>query len=271
MNMISIDLEDYYCDLPFDRWKNYESRVVSTTNVILQLFKKYKISATFFTVGYVAKKHPALIEKIVSHGHEIASHTFSHPDLRKINKEDFIRDFNLSLNILTKLSGEQILGFRAPFFSINKTNFWIFDILKKHLKYDSSIFPVKTTLYGIPDAPFHTYQMSENNPLSNDNDAEFIEIPPATLSLPIIGRFPIAGGFHLRFLPFSLIKLGINKLNKKNFQAMCYLHPKDIDPGFPKIPEYKWYYYWGLKQGLQKFESLLKNFKFCSVRENFSF
>jgi len=259
-NMISIDLEDYYCDLPFKDWKKYESRVIPTTNTILDLFNKYKISATFFTVGYIAEKHPELIEKIVSNGHEIASHSFLHPDLRKISKEEFSEDLNASITTLSKISGDKILGFRAPYFSINKDNFWVFDILRKHLKYDSSIFPVKTSLYGIPEAPFHTYRMSENNPLINDEKSSFIEIPPATLSLSLLGRLPIAGGFHLRFLPFSLIKLGINKLNKQNFQAMCYLHPKDIDPGFPKIPEYKWYFYWGLKNGLKKFESLLKKF-----------
>lgn len=268
VNMMSIDLEDYYCDLPFSDWEKYKSRVVDSTNIILNLFDKYKISATFFTVGYIAEKHPELIEKIISSGHEISSHTFSHPDLRKITKDEFVNDFKNSLSTLSRLSKEKILGFRAPFFSISENNFWVFDILKKYLKYDSSIFPVKTSLYGIPRAPFYTYHVSDVNPLTHDENQDFIEIPPATLSLPVFGRLPIAGGFYLRFLPFPLIKYGIHKLNKQGFSAMCYLHPKDIDPGFPKIPEYKWYYYWDLNHGLKKFEFLLRNFKFSSVRDN---
>ncbi len=264
---MSIDLEDYYCDLPFSTWSQYESKVIENTQIILDLFEKYKVQATFFTLGYIAEKHPELIEKIKSKGHEIASHGYSHTDIRKMTKESFESDLLKSLSILKKISGERILGFRAPFFSITKQNLWAFEILKKHLRYDSSIFPIKSTKYGVPGALTRPYFVSDEDPLKENENGNFLELPLATLRLPLIGNLPIAGGFYLRFLPTRLIKSGIKKMNKKKIPSICYLHPKDLDPKMPRIKEYSWYYYWGLSNALKKFESLLKNFEFSSVRE----
>jgi len=265
-NMMSVDLEDYFCDLPFSEWDNYEGRVEVNTKLILNLFEKYKVTATFFTVGYVAEKNPELIEQIISKGHEISSHGYAHLDARKLTKEKFELDFKKSLDVLNSLTHEKILGFRAPYFSINKKNLWLFDILKKSVKYDSSIFPVKTPLYGIPDAITHPYRISEHDALSEDDNGDFFEIPPLSLKFPF-RNIPVAGGFYLRFLPVQLIKYAIKKMNRVGFPAMCFLHPKDIDPHMPRLPQYTWHYYWGLSNASSKFESLLKNFKFSSVRE----
>jgi len=266
-NIMSVDLEDYFCNLPYEKWKNYESRVEKTTQIILDLFDMYKVKATFFTLGFIAESHPHLIEKIISKGHEIASHSYYHTDLRKMNNQQFEDELKKSINILEKTSGEKILGFRAPYYSINKENFWVFDIMKKYLKYDSSIFPVRTPLYGIPEAPRFIYTISEKNPLEHDSDGALIEIPPATMRLPILGNIPIAGGFHLRFLPIQLIRFGIRRLNNQKIPAVCYIHPHDLDPSKPKIEEYPWRAYWGLKHAQKKFESLLKNFEFSSIRD----
>ena len=269
-NLMSVDLEDYYCDLPFSTWPNYSSRIIQTTEVILDLFKKYNVSATFFTLGYIAELYPELIEKIVSEGHEIASHSFSHYDLRKISKVQIEFDLKKSISSLEKISGEKIIGFRAPFFSISENNLYVFDILSKLFKYDSSIFPARTPIYGIPDAPRFPYKMNSSNPLHEVQNADFLEIPPATLKIPIFGNIPIAGGFYLRFLPTSLIKFGIHKLNKNHNPAMFYIHPKDLDVNMPKIDSYTWHYYYGLKNAKSKFESILKSFKFCSVKNFYS-
>lgn len=266
-NIMSVDLEDYYCDLPFSSWNKYESRVVEATRTILRLFDKYKVQATFFTLGYIAEKHPELIEEVKSKGHEISSHGYSHTDLRKMTKESFESDLVKSLEILQKISGEKVLGFRAPFFSIDKNNFWAFDIMKKYLRYDSSVFPVKTPLYGIPNAPKTFYRMSDKDPLKEDSESKFFELPLATLRIPVLGNLPIGGGFHMRFWPIFLIKLGIKKLNKDGYSSMCYIHPKDLDPDMPHLPEYAWHYYWGLGNAAKKLESLLKNFRFTSTRE----
>jgi peptidoglycan-N-acetylglucosamine deacetylase len=266
-NIMSVDLEDYFCDLPFSEWASYESRIEKTTDVILELFEKYDVTATFFSLGYIAEKFPHLIEKICSLGHEIGSHGYSHLDLRKVSKGNFESDLKKSIQILEKISNEKVLGFRAPFFSVNSKNTWVFDILQKYVKYDSSIFPVRTPLYGIPSAPRFIYKMNTENPFEESTSGNLLEIPPATFPFPILSNIPIAGGFYLRFLPLQIIQAGIKKLNKDQHPAMFYIHPKDLDKDMPLIPEYGRQYYWGLKKSLKKFESILKNFKFVSTRE----
>jgi polysaccharide deacetylase family protein (PEP-CTERM system associated) len=268
---MSIDLEDYFCDLPFSSWSHYPSRIVQTTESILELLTKYNVSATFFTLGYIADLYPELIERIVSLGHEIASHSYSHIDLRKKSKDQIECDIKKSISSLEKVSGNKISGFRAPFFSISQNNLDSFNIIKKYFKYDSSIFPAKTPLYGISSAPRFPYKLSSESPLEKNSNGELLEIPPSTLKLPLYGNLPIAGGFYLRFLPLSLIKYGINKLNKIEQPAMFYIHPKDLDVNMPKIHSYSWHYYYNLKNGKNKFESILKNFKFSSVQEAYSF
>ena len=266
-NIMSVDLEDYFCDLPFSEWHLHESRIEKTTDVILELFEKYDVTATFFSLGYIAEKFPHLIEKICSLGHEIGSHGYAHLDLRKISKDTFEFDLKKSIQILEKISNEKVLGFRAPFFSVNSKNTWVFDILEKYVKYDSSVFPVRTPLYGIPHAPRLIYKMNVKNPFEKNISGNLLEIPLATFPFPILSNIPVAGGFYLRFLPLQIIQAGIKKLNRDGHPAMFYLHPKDLDMDMPKISQYGPQYYWGLKNSLKKFETILKSFEFSSVRD----
>jgi len=251
-NIMSVDLEDHFCDLPFNTWSNFESRVESPTRLLLELFEKYNTKATFFTVGYIAEKHPELIEDILMKGHEIASHGYSHLDLRKNTKQDFESDLIKSIKTLQNISGENIFGFRAPWFSINHENLrWVFSILQKHLKYDSSLYPVGPH-YGFSKGIRHLYKINKDDPLKEDPRGKFIEIPMLTTHYPFIGNIPIAGGIYLRFLPLSLIKSGINKLNKTGFSTMCYIHPQDLDPSRPHLPRTAWHNYWGLNNTYKK-------------------
>ena len=269
-NIMTVDLEDYYCDQPFASWNEYENRVVGNTRIILELFERYHVTATFFTLGYIAERHSELIEEVRSKGHEIASHGYSHVDIRTLNKESFESDLVKSLDALRKVSGEKILGFRAPYFSINKDNFWAFDIMKKYLRYDSSIFPAKLH-YHLAEAPRHIYRMSDQDPLKEDSKSSFVEIPMTTLRLSFLGNFPIAGSFYMRLLPNRLVKFSINKFNKEGFPAVFYIHPSELDPKAPRLGENKRYYYWGLKSATRKFESILKSFKFSAVRDVIKF
>src|SRR5688572_9326878 len=159
-NIMTVDLEDYYCHLPIFLWGKYESRVVMTTRTILDLFDIYKANATFFTIGYIAEKHPELIEEIVSRGHEIASHGYSHHSVKNMNVKEFEYDLKKSLEVLETISGEKVLGFRAPYCSINKQNLWAFHVMRKNrIRYDCSLCPVRFH-YGLPDdAPRHIYRM----------------------------------------------------------------------------------------------------------------
>ena len=228
-NIMSVDLEDFFCDLPFETWSKYESRVVKTTTKILDLFQKNEVKATFFTLGYIAEKFPDLVKKIDSLGHEIASHSYAHLDIRKISKVEFEEDLKKSVKILENTVGKNILGFRAPYFSIDEQSFWAMEIISKYFSYDSSIFPAKTPLYGIKNAPRYIYNPNLTNPIMKDSESKLVEIPMATDKIPLIGNIPIAGGFHLRFLPYFYIKYGLKKLNKKNKPFIFYIHPKDLD------------------------------------------
>ena len=266
-NIMSVDLEDYYCDLEFEKWSQFEDRVVENTNKILDLFEKYDVKATFFTLGYIAEKFPELVKEIDQRGHEIASHSYSHQDIRKTSKDRFEEDIKKSINILEEITGEKVFGFRAPYFSIDKKSFWAMEILSKYFKYDSSIFPVKTPLYGIRNAPRNIYKPNLANPSIEDSKSNLIEIPMATHKIPIIGNVPIAGGFHLRFLPYFYIKYGLNKINENGNPFMFYIHPKDLDPNMPKIKEYGWHYYYNLNGATKKFKKVLEDFKFITVKE----
>lgn len=266
VDFMSVDLEDYFCDLPFATWSKHKERLVNNTKKILKLFKQNNVKATFFTLGYIAEKFPDLIHDIVDEGHEIGSHSYSHLDLRENSKEVIIEDIKRSIQTIQDVTGKEVLGFRAPFFSINEKSFWIFDFLKEHFIYDSSVFPVKTPLYGIPNAPRTIYNPTTDNPIRDNKNGNLIEIPLATHRIPLYGNIPIAGGFHLRFLPYSYIKYGIKRNHKNNNPVMMYIHPKDIDPQMPKIQGYNWYYYYNLKNAFGKFERLLQDFNFSSAK-----
>jgi len=266
-NFMSVDLEDYYCDLPFSEWSTFEPRIEQNTRIILDLFDKYDIKSTFFTLGYIGEQFPELVKEISEKGHEIASHSYAHLDLRKCSKENVEKDLKKSIDILEKVTGRKIKGFRAPFFSLDKNSFWAMEIIGKYFKYDSSIFPTKTPLYGIPNAPRFQYKPSIENPMIKDSNSMLTEIPLSTYKFPLVRNIPIAGGFYLRLLPYFLIKKGIKKINSSSNRAMIYIHPKDLDEKMPRIKEYNWYYYHNLKGGLKKFEKLLQDFDFSSVEK----
>ena len=262
---MSVDLEDYFYDLPFSEWTSFNSRIIETTYLLLDLFTKYDIKATFFVVGYLAEKFPGLIKEIHAKGHEIGSHSYYHRDLRTMNKIEFEEDLLKSIHILEQITGKKVLGFRAPYFSIDHNNFWVFDVLRKYVKYDSSVFPVKTPLYGLPKAPKKIYHPAQDDITKEDVKQELIEVPPLTYS---ISRFnlPIAGGFHFRFFPYFLIKRGFKIFNKLGLPSMFYIHPKDLDPHMPKVKEYGWHYYYGKRNIRKKFEKLLEDFEFTTAK-----
>ena len=185
-----------------------------------------------------------------------------------MNVKEFESDLKKSLEVLERISGEKVRGFRAPYCSINKQNLWAFHVMRKNrIRYDCSLCPVRFH-YGLPgNTPRHLYKMSYKDPLREDPDSNFIEIPMATLELPLIGNIPVGGGHYLRFLPPNILKLAIKKFNKCGFPAIFYIHPHDLDPAKPRVPNAAWHNYWGLKEAPDKFKSVLKDFRFCAARE----
>ncbi|MCX6731736.1 MAG: polysaccharide deacetylase family protein [Candidatus Parcubacteria bacterium] len=272
VNILQIDVEDWYCDLDFKSWESREDRILQSTNKVLTLLKERNTKATFFILGYIAERFPQLVKKIKEEGHEIASHGYNHTPITKRTPPEFEEDLLKSIRILEKISGDKIWGYRAPQFSVVEKTSWAIGILKKNgLRYDSSVFPVKLPLYsiyGVPDAPLFPYRISLSDIKKEDPKENFLEFPLSVYRIPILKRnIPIAGGFYLRFFPYGFISHAIKKINKANHPAICYLHPWELDPGQPRIKSLEWYHYYRLGGTEKKFKRLLKDFKFTSTKK----
>ncbi len=232
INIMTVDIEDWHYSIesiPFQHWDKYESRIEETTYQIIELFKQFDITATFFVLGYVAEKHPTLIKEIHSKGHEIATHGHFHRCIYKLTPYEFKEDLKKSIKVIEDITQKKVLGYRAPYWTITKRSYWALDILQEEgIKYDSSIYPIKNFLYGIPNAPMYPYIIKEKVGI------KLIEFPPSTVKTFGV-RVPIAGGFYLRTLPYWFIKWGIKKINQKGQPALVYIHPPEFDSLKPSI------------------------------------
>ena len=267
-NILTIDVEDWYMDTDISTWDSYEDRVVPPTEKILEILDESNTKATFFVVGYVAEHFPELIEDIKDRGHEIGTHGYSHTSITHQTPPKFEKDLLKSIKILEDITKDKIRGHRACEFSIVEETAWAINILKKNgLKYDSSIFPVKTRLYGVSDAPLYPYRISSSNIKRNNPEEDFLEFPLSVYRVPVVHKnIPIAGGFYLRFFPYGFIKHAMKKINKKGQPAIFYIHPWEFDTKQPRIRELKWYHYYNLSNTEKKFRRLLKDFEFTSIR-----
>lgn len=231
---------------------------------LLNVLDRHNTKATFFVLGIVAEKYPELIENLHRKGHEIAVHAYSHDTLYKLGPVEFENEIKKSLKLLSKYNP---IGFRAPSFSIDNNTKWAFEILEKHgFHYDSSIFPIKTMIYGVPNAPTNIYTPSIED-VSKHGNGKIIEFPLTTVK--IIKNFPIAGGFYLRALPLWFLKWGIKCVNKER-PAIIYIHPWETYPGVPRLklpPLSRFEAYYGIPSALMKLEALLNEFKFAPVKD----
>lgn len=275
INALVIDLEHWHCiellrnHIP----ENPVDQVLESTRPILDLLDKYEIKATFAVLGTVAEQHPELIKEIYDQGHEIASHAWSHKTLHELGKDAFEEEIKKSVRLLESITGEPPIGFRAPSFSIDNSTKWAFEILEKYgFKYDASIFPIKTRLYGEPGAPLHIYRPAQHDVTIDDPHSAIIEFPMTVLK--IWKNIPIAGGFYLRLFPIWFLKYGIREVNKDR-PAIVYIHPWEIYPETPRMNlpwSSKLITYYGIGSGLNKFQQLLKEFKFepiCDIINNY--
>lgn len=269
-NIMTIDVEDWYMDFDISTWDLYEDRVVESTNIIIKLLRESDIKATFFILGYVAEHFPDLVKCIKEEGHEIATHGYGHIPIIQQTPSEFEQDLIKSVTIIEKITGDKIIGYRACQFTIMENTAWAIDILKRNkLKYDSSIFPVKTHLYGVPGAPLYQYRISSIN-INREADSgdNLIEIPLSIFRVPILKKnIPIAGGFYFRLFPYWFIKYAIKKINRNGQPFIFYIHPWEFDPNQPKDKNLKWYHYYKLSNTENKFKKILKDFNFISIRE----
>lgn len=262
---LSFDIEDWFTvrnmrELFHENdWDKLEYRVHVGVEYLLDQCQKHNVRATFFILGWIAQKSPELIRKIKSMGHEIGSHGFSHTPIDLLTPVTFEADLKKSLDVLEEIIQEKVHGFRAPSFSITKKTSWAIPILKKYgLKYDSSVFVTQHPDYGISDFPEEITHLGDG----------FFEIPMQKAN--VFGmRVPVCGGGYFRMLPYFLVKRGLID-SQKTKSPVLYFHPWEFDPDQPQMPLStlkKFRHYVGLKKNREKFERLLKDFRFCTISE----
>jgi polysaccharide deacetylase family protein (PEP-CTERM system associated) len=218
INLLSVDVEDWQ-QSTLDNSLPISKRALTNTLHLLDLLLEYGVQGTFFVQSMVAEKYPQLVHRIVSDGHELASHGHSHIPLFRLTPVEFEQDLRHSLKILNGLSAQSIQGYRAPDFSIRRDTMWALEILRDQgFKYSSSIFPIRGHRYGIHDIPLRQFETITG----------LIEVPLSTVSLA--GRnWPVAGGGYFRLFPYWLTKRAIRRMNADERQAIVYLHPYELD------------------------------------------
>jgi polysaccharide deacetylase family protein (PEP-CTERM system associated) len=274
LNAISVDVEEYFHVEAFagvispDSWASYESRIERNTNDILELFLKYNTKATFYILGCVAERYPALIKMIAAVGHEIGCHGFWHRPIYRQTPDQFRLDIRKARNILMEIINAPIVSYRAPSFSVTQATLWALDIMvEEGFHIDSSIFPIRHDIYGIPNGKRFPYQQI------TPANKQITEFPPSTIRLGK-NNLGVAGGGYLRLLPYNFTRWAIRHINNvENQPIMVYFHPWEIDPEQPRIPaswKSKVRHYTNLNKMRGKIEKLLNDFQFDTVSSSCS-
>ncbi|MEA3401288.1 MAG: XrtA system polysaccharide deacetylase [Armatimonadota bacterium] len=232
VNALTVDVEEYFCyaypgdTLSREEWAELESRAVPHTLETLSILEQHGIRATFFVLAWVAERDPLLVREIKARGHEIGSHGYAHQPVCDQSPDEFRDDVKRSIDVLSDITGEMPVGYRAPSFSINSTCRWALDILAElGFRYDSSLYPVRMRHYGAPD------ELAEPHVL----DSGMWEFPAATVRLAGI-QMPFGGGGYLRLYPFVVTRWATHRMNAAGRPAMVYLHPWELDPYPPAGP-----------------------------------
>ena len=268
VNVMTVDVEDYFHVSAFDgvvsraSWDGFESRVSRNTNDLLEIFDRAGVRGTFFVLGWVAARFPALVRRIADQGHEVASHGFHHQLLYMLTPAQFREDVRSARRAIEDASGQAVMGFRAPSYSVIQSSMWAIDVLiEEGYAYDASIFPIHHDRYGIPDSPRHP------NELKRDTGS-LLELPGSTVRLGGV-NLPIAGGGYFRQLPYFWTKWGIDRVNRLERQPVVfYLHPWEIDPDQPRLPVHgarRVRHYRGLDRTRSRLTRLLSDFRFDAV------
>ena len=271
VNALTVDVEDYFQVQAFadvikhSDWSRYSSRVERNTYRLLEIFAARKVHATFFILGWVAKRFPQLVRDIAGEGHEIGSHGYAHQMIGAASKDAFREDLRRSKFIIEDFLGREILSYRAPSYSITAKTLWALDALREEgFLRDSSIFPVIHDYYGFPGAPrFPHYRRLRDG-------RRIAEFPPSTLGIYGV-NVPVGGGGYLRLFPYCLTAWAIRCINQREAQpALVYLHPWEIDPEQPRISAHwlsRFRHYQNLHSTEDKLLRLLAEFSWASMAE----
>jgi polysaccharide deacetylase family protein (PEP-CTERM system associated) len=232
-NAMTIDVEDYFQVSAFApiieraSWPTRECRVERNVDLILGILAAGNVKATFFTLGWIAERYPAMVRRIVAGGHELASHGYGHLRASDQSRAEFADDIGRSKALLEDIGGAPVLGYRAPSFSIGKANLWALDVLHEAgYRYSSSIYPIAHDHYGMPEAPRFAFYPNGPDGL--------LEVPITTVQMGS-RKLPAGGGGYFRLLPYALSKWMMNRVNEVDGQsAIFYFHPWELDPGQPR-------------------------------------
>jgi polysaccharide deacetylase family protein (PEP-CTERM system associated) len=266
-HFFTVDVEEYFqvqaleSAVSREEWISRPSRVAQSIDSLLARLDRYSATGTFFVLGWIAEHRPEVVLAIAAAGHEIASHGFWHRRVTALDRESFREDVRSSKLALEDLIGAEVVGYRAPSFSIIPGCEWAFDVLiEEGYRYDSSLFPIRRRGYGYPNAlriP-HVIQRS---------GGRIAEFPLATTSFL---RFPVpaAGGGYLRQFPLAIIRRAFREASERSEPATFYIHPWEIDPGQPRLPVSalnRLRHYRGLGGTLGRIDDLLEEFSFGTI------
>ena len=271
INAMTVDVEDYFQvsafenHVPRNSWETTPLRVEQNVERILQLFDDHNVKATFFTLGWVAERCPDMVRRIVTEGHELASHGWEHVRVVNQTPEQFREDAGKTKTYLEDLSGSAVNGYRAASYSIGASNLWALDVLADlGYRYSSSIAPIKHDLYGMPDAPRFRFDAA---------DGRLVEVPITTLT--IAGRnINCGGGGWFRLFPYAFSRWALRKINDAEGQSgLFYFHPWEIDPEQPPVRDVgaktRFRHYLNLSRMHPRLSSLLHDFEWGRMDEVF--
>lgn len=263
-NAMTVDIEDYFQVAAFENcirredWSRWPVRVEANTRRVLELFGRHDVHATFFVLGWVAERFPALVRDIAEAGHEVASHGFGHERLTTISRAEFRDGISRTKQLLEDVTGTAVSGYRAPSYSIGPTTLWAHaELLAAGYRYSSSIVPIHHDLYGMPEAPRFAFFTGESG---------LLEIPVTTVRR--WGRnWPCGGGGYFRLLPYALFKRGLHRVNRQDQSAgVFYFHPWEVDPKQPRVPgvtlKNRVRHYLNLARTVPRLEQLMRDFRF---------
>lgn len=266
LNALTVDLEEWYQGLTStnarpELWSALEPRAEQATTELLQLLGDAGVRATFFALGTLVEQYPDLVARIRDAGHEIALHGYAHRRVDRMTPAEFADELDRGLEALWQAARIRPIGHRAPYFSIRSDMDWAFRVLgTRRFRYDSSIFPARSLIYGDPAASRLPYYLSEFN---------IVEFPVTTLRAG--GRnWPAAGGFYTRALPISLVRRALRQSLAAGAPAVLYLHPWELDKGqrYSQVsPRERVTHYWGRRFLADRLRLLVAEFRFGALED----
>lgn len=264
---LSFDIEDWFHLVGIESvadsstWDSLPSLVEKYTEWIVQTVSNRNIRATFFVLGWVAERYPKLVEMIAEQGHEIGTHSYWHRGVYTLTPDIFREDLKRSIDVLEQASGQKVLGFRAPSFSIKPGCEWAFDVMHDcGIVYDASLFPAPRGQGGyICPRKIHTFTGAPSG-------RPMPELPMSVMNF-MGKRLPFSGGGYVRLLPWWVIDKGFKQLESQGRPAVVYLHPRDFAPDCPRVsmpPHRKFKCYVGLSSTKHKMLQMLDHYHFDS-------